>query len=47
MIALSRRSFLKYGGAGLAAAGPLGMLAARTAGAAPPPAAEGYGPLVP
>jgi len=47
MTAISRRSFLKYTGGGLAAAGPLGMLAARTAGAAPPPAAGGYGPLVP
>ena len=46
MATVSRRSFLKYTGGGLAAAGPLGMLSARTAGAAPPPAAEGYGPLV-
>ena len=49
MATVSRRSFLKYTGAaggGLAAAGPLGMLSARTAGAAPPPAAGGYGPLV-
>lgn len=50
MATVSRRSFLKRSsaiGGGLAAAGPLGMLSARTAGAAPPPASAGYGPLVP
>ena len=50
MATVSRRSFLMRSGAvggGLVAAGPLGMLSARTAGAAPPPASAGYGPLVP
>jgi hypothetical protein len=50
MATVSRRSFLKSSGAvggGLVAAGPLGVLSARTAGAAPPPASFGYGPLVP
>ncbi len=50
MATVSRRSFLKSSGAvggGLVAAGPLGMLSSRTAGAAPPPASFGYGPLVP
>ena len=50
MTTVSRRSFLKRSGAvggGLVAAGPLGVLSARTANAAPPPASAGYGPLVP
>jgi uncharacterized protein len=49
-MSMVRRTFLKRGaiaGGALAAAGPLGALTARTAGAAPPPSSTGYGPLVP
>ncbi len=49
-MSMVRRTFLRrsaYAGGALAAAGPLGVLTARTAEGAPPPAAGGYGPLVP
>jgi hypothetical protein len=49
-MAMVRRTFLQrsaIAGGGLAAAGPLGLLSARTASGAPPPSATGYGPLVP
>src|SRR5918998_633722 len=49
-MSMVRRTFLRrsaIAGGALAAAGPLGALTARTAAAAPPPSAAGYGPLVP
>jgi uncharacterized protein len=49
-MAMIRRTFLQrsaIAGGGLVAAGPLGVLTARTASGAPPPSATGYGPLVP
>jgi uncharacterized protein len=49
-MSMVRRTFLRrsaIAGGALAAAGPLGVLTARTPAAAPPPSSTGYGPLVP
>ena len=49
-MSMVRRTFLRrsaYAGGALAAMQPLGILGARTAHGQPPPAAAGYGPLVP